>query len=62
MAAQVVKMDSAKTLNGGSISIRSDMGKVMVNDATVIKVDIACSNGVIHVIDTVLMPKYGSRI
>jgi transforming growth factor-beta-induced protein len=62
MAAQVVKMDSAKTLNGGSISIRSDMGKVMVNDATVIKADIACSNGVIHVLDTVLMPKYGSRI
>jgi len=50
-------MDSAKTLNGEDISIRTDMGKVMVNDATVIKADIDCSNGVIHVIDTVLMPK-----
>jgi uncharacterized surface protein with fasciclin (FAS1) repeats len=56
-SAQVVKMDSAKTLNGEEISIRSTMGKVMINDATVTKADIDCSNGVIHVIDTVLMPK-----
>jgi transforming growth factor-beta-induced protein len=56
-AAQVMKMDSAKTLNGESVSIRSDMGKVMINDATVTKADIECSNGIIHAIDAVLMPK-----
>jgi uncharacterized surface protein with fasciclin (FAS1) repeats len=56
-SAQVVKMDSAKTLNGQDVSIHSDMGKVMINDATVTQADIECSNGVIHVIDTVLMPK-----
>lgn len=55
-AAQVMKMDSAKTVEGQDVSIHTDMGKVMINDATVVKADIECSNGVIHVIDTVLMP------
>ena len=57
MAAQVMKMNSAKTVNGQSVSISSKGGTVMVDNAKVVKADIACSNGVIHVIDTVLMPK-----
>ncbi|GAA4018785.1 fasciclin domain-containing protein [Deinococcus rubellus] len=57
MAAQVVKMKSAKTLEGSSVKINV-MGKnVMVDKANVTKTDIKASNGVIHVIDTVLMPK-----
>ena len=57
MAAQVMKMKSAKTLEGSTVKI-SMMGKnVMVNKANVTKTDIKASNGVIHVIDTVLMPK-----
>jgi transforming growth factor-beta-induced protein len=49
-------MTSAKTLDGATLSIQMSGGKVMVNDATVVKADIGASNGVIHVIDTVLMP------
>lgn len=56
-AAQVMKISSAKTVNGQSLAISSDGGTVMVDGAKVIKADIMCSNGVIHVIDTVLMPK-----
>jgi transforming growth factor-beta-induced protein len=55
-AAQVSKMTEANTLNGKELAIRMDMGHVMINDATVTKADIECSNGVIHVIDTVLIP------
>jgi uncharacterized surface protein with fasciclin (FAS1) repeats len=56
MAADVVKMRSAKTLAGPTLAI--DAGKkVRVDDATVVKTDIVASNGVIHVIDTVLMPR-----
>jgi len=57
MAADVMKMKSAKTVEGGSVRIHEMGGKVMVNNATVVKTDIICDNGVIHVIDTVLMPK-----
>jgi uncharacterized surface protein with fasciclin (FAS1) repeats len=57
MAAQVMKMNSAKTVNGQSVTISATGGTVMVDSAKVVKADIACSNGVIHVIDTVLMPK-----
>lgn len=57
MAAQASKMDSAKTVNGESLTIKAMGGSVMIDNATVTKADIACSNGVIHVIDTVLMPK-----
>lgn len=58
MAAQVVGMDKATTVQGQNIMIEVEDGKVMLNDsATVIKTDIAASNGVVHVIDTVLMPK-----
>jgi len=56
MAADVAGMSSAKTVNGKSVSLKSADGKVTVNDATVTKADIATSNGVIHVIDAVLMP------
>jgi uncharacterized surface protein with fasciclin (FAS1) repeats len=56
MAADVVKLTSAKTVEGGSVAIKAGNG-VMVNDATVTKTDIAASNGVIHVIDTVLLPQ-----
>ena len=58
MAADVIKMDgeSVKTVEGSKVAIKVVGGKVMINKATVTKTDIACSNGVIHVIDTVLMP------
>ncbi len=56
-AEQVVKLDSAKTVNGQSVSIAvSDKG-VMVDNAKVIKTDITTSNGIIHVIDSVILPK-----
>jgi len=56
-AADVVKLTSAKTLNGESVMIKTAGGMVMINDATVVKADITATNGTIHVIDTVLMPK-----
>jgi uncharacterized surface protein with fasciclin (FAS1) repeats len=55
-ADQVVKLSSAKTLNGQSVAIDTAEG-VKINDAKVTKADILCKNGVIHVIDTVLLPK-----
>jgi uncharacterized surface protein with fasciclin (FAS1) repeats len=51
-----VKMTSAKTVNGQEVAIRVEGGTVFVNDAKVTTADVAASNGVIHVIDTVLMP------
>jgi len=57
MAAEVTKMKKAKTVQGTDVKIKVVDGKVMVNDAEVIKTDIACTNGVIHVIDTVILPK-----
>jgi uncharacterized surface protein with fasciclin (FAS1) repeats len=56
MAADVMKMHSAKTAEGSDLSIEVRSGKVMVNDSTVTKTDIAASNGVIHVIDSVILP------
>ncbi|MFG0294155.1 MAG: fasciclin domain-containing protein [Phycisphaerales bacterium JB050] len=53
---QVVKLNSAKTLGGQTISISADANGVMINEATVAKVDIEAANGVIHVIDAVLIP------
>ena len=55
MAADVVKLHSAKTLQGSEVKIDASNG-VKINNATVIQADIAASNGVIHCIDTVLMP------
>ncbi len=57
MAADVVNLSSAKTVNGQSLSIKVHGDTVMVDNATVIKTDIKCSNGVIHVIDAVVLPK-----
>ena len=57
MAADVVKLKSANTVNGKSVQIVVDGGTVMVDNAKVVKTDIGTSNGVIHVIDTVLLPK-----
>ena len=55
-AADVVKISGAKSLNGQQIDIAVADGKVSVDKATVVKTDIACSNGVIHVIDEVILP------
>jgi uncharacterized surface protein with fasciclin (FAS1) repeats len=57
MSRDVVKLDSAKTAQGSSINIRAMDDGVMVNDAHVVKADIAASNGVIHVIDKVILPE-----
>ena len=57
LAAQVIKMNSAKTVNGQSVTISANGGAVMVDNAKVVKTDILCSNGVIHVIDSVVLPK-----
>ena len=57
MAKDVVKLKSAKTVQGSSVKINVSGGKVMVDNANVIKTDIATSNGVIHVIDSVILPK-----
>lgn len=56
MAADVVKLNSAKTVQGQPVKIVVKDGKVAINGAKVVTTDIACKNGVIHVIDTVLMP------
>ena len=56
MAADVVKLTQAKTVEGSPVKIRVVDGKVMINNANVSATDIAASNGVIHVIDTVIMP------
>jgi len=55
-AARVADMDQARTVNGDSVDIRASGGAVTVDGARVLQADVAASNGVIHVIDTVLMP------
>ena len=57
MAADVVKLDSAKTVQGEDVLIKADSNGVMINSSRITQPDIITSNGVIHVIDTVLMPK-----
>jgi uncharacterized surface protein with fasciclin (FAS1) repeats len=57
MAADVVNLTSATTVNGGDLAIRVEDGSVFVNDAKVVKTDIKTSNGVIHVVDTVILPE-----
>lgn len=57
MAADVTKMSSAKAVSGDALSITVHDGMVMIDKSRVAKTDIAASNGVIHVIDTVMMPK-----
>ena len=56
LAAQVVRLHSAKTLEGANVSIRVSGASVYVNDAKVIKTNVKASNGVIHVINAVLIP------
>ena len=56
-AAQVTNLKVAKTVQGGEAKISVKGGKVMVDNANVVKTDIMASNGVIHVIDTVIMPR-----
>lgn len=55
-ASEVVNLDSAKTINGRSLKISASDGKVMVDNARVTATDIIASNGVIHVIDSVVLP------
>ena len=57
MAKDVVSLTSARTVAGTSLAIAVKGDTVMVDDAKVVKADIACSNGVIHVLDRVVLPK-----
>ena len=57
MAKDVVKLNSAQTAEGQRVSIRTAGGVVMVDNARVLQTDIVASNGVIHVIDSVILPK-----
>ncbi len=56
LAADVVKVTSADTVQGSKVKVKVDGGSVSINQAKVVKTDILCSNGVIHVIDSVLLP------
>jgi uncharacterized surface protein with fasciclin (FAS1) repeats len=57
MAKDVVKLTEAKTVQGSAAKITVKDGAVKVDNANVVKTDIECTNGVIHVIDTVILPK-----
>ena len=57
LAADVMKMTSAATVNGQLVEVKLANGKVFINGASVVTADIVCDNGVIHVIDSVLLPK-----
>ncbi len=57
MAEQVVGLDEAQTVNGQLVDISVDGAVVMVNEANVVATDIMASNGVIHVIDSVILPE-----
>jgi uncharacterized surface protein with fasciclin (FAS1) repeats len=61
-AADVVKLKNAATVQGQRVDIKVDGGKVMVDGANVVATDVACSNGVIHVIDTVILPVDGTIV
>ena len=60
MAADVVKLKEAKTVQGQTVKIDTTKG-VKVDGANVVKTDIVCSNGVIHVIDSVILPEVAGR-
>lgn len=55
-AADVVTLSSAATVNGKSVTISTENGEVRIDDARVVATDIQASNGIIHVIDTVILP------
>lgn len=57
MAADVVGLESAETVQGQSVTITTMNGSVMIDGATVVQADIEASNGVIHVIDAVILPE-----
>jgi uncharacterized surface protein with fasciclin (FAS1) repeats len=57
MAADVVKVKEAKTVQGSAAKVTVNGSSVKIDNANVIKTDIAASNGVIHVIDAVILPK-----
>ncbi|XZE18872.1 fasciclin domain-containing protein [Pirellulaceae bacterium SH449] len=57
MAADVSKLKKIKTVEGREITVEVKDGKVMLNKSTVVGTDIKCTNGVIHIIDIVLLPK-----
>ena len=56
-SSEVVKMTSAKTVQGESVKISIKDGGVMIDNANVVKTDVIASNGVIHVIDSVILPQ-----
>ncbi len=57
MAKDVMTMKEAKTVNGQSVMVSMEADTVMIDNAKVVQADVECSNGVIHVIDTVILPK-----
>ncbi|WP_153557140.1 fasciclin domain-containing protein [Roseimaritima sediminicola] len=61
-SGQVVKMKTASTVNGQRVDIDANDGSVSIDGAKVVKADIQCSNGVIHVVDSVLMPSQDSIV
>jgi uncharacterized surface protein with fasciclin (FAS1) repeats len=56
MANDVAGIDAAETVNGQRLAVKTSGGSVMIDDATVVTADVEASNGVIHIIDTVLLP------
>jgi len=56
-SVDAAKLHEAKTVEGGNLHIHANGGGVKINESTVIAADIACDNGVIHVIDAVLLPQ-----
>ncbi|MCX8063134.1 MAG: fasciclin domain-containing protein, partial [Anaerolineales bacterium] len=62
MSDQAKTLSEAEMLNGEKVSIKADMDKLMINDSQVVLADIEASNGVIHVIDTVLLPPQKATI
>lgn len=56
MAADVVKLSESATVNGANVAIKIADGNVLINEATVVATDVEASNGVIHVIDKVILP------
>ncbi|HYO24811.1 MAG TPA: fasciclin domain-containing protein [Lacipirellulaceae bacterium] len=57
MAADAAKLSAAETVQGGKLAIKAGPAGVSIDKAKVLKADVACANGVIHVIDSVLMPQ-----
>ncbi len=62
MSDQAMSLTEAEMVNGDKVNIKADMGKLMINDSTVVIADIEASNGVIHVIDSVLLPPQKATI